>query len=60
MVADMPFVMTALDQLDVPVTIFNNLDHEVEATLTPSMTAESTYLEASIAEFTVTIPPYSS
>ena len=29
MVADMPFTMAALDKLDVPVTIFNNMDHQV-------------------------------
>ena len=42
--ADVPFVLTAGDKLDIPVLIVNNLGKAVTVTLAPSMTAEAEFV----------------
>jgi len=46
--ADVPFVLTAGDKINVPVTLTNNLGKAITVTLSPSMTAESEFITASI------------
>ena len=48
--ADVPFILTAGDKLDIPISIVNNLPKPLTVNLSPSMTAESEFVLASISK----------
>jgi len=46
--ADMPYVLTAGDKINIPITLNNNQKTPITVQLSPSTTAETEFLTASI------------
>jgi len=58
--ADIPFALTAGDKINIPITLNNNLKTPLTVRLTPSTSAETEFLKASIEKQEITIPAFSS
>ena len=57
---DTPLVLVNSDKVIIPVTLTNNMGHDIEVTLLPNASGSRQYIDASIQAYEVDVPKYSS